>query len=125
MSQSIIHEGGSAFEERIRHYFMPGSHKTLSPRSSPPAAPQFTSPPLGPAKVGSELIYATAIKKITLSKQRGALFGGRFLGGAEAAPESITGNFCSMLNLCKSGENLIMLAARQQSLAGVTTTVGR
>ena len=125
LSQNIIHEGGSAFEERISHYYKPASHETLPPRSSPPATPRFASPPIGPAKVGSKLIYATAIKKLTPSKQQVALLGGRFTRGAEPAPESITGNFCSMLNLCKSGANVMMLAACQQSLAGVTTTIGR
>lgn len=84
MSQSIIHEGGSASEEQISHYFTPAYHETLSPGSSPPAMPQSASPPIGAAKVGSEFIYATEIlkkiiNKITPSKQQVGPFGGRFL----------------------------------------------
>lgn len=70
------------------------------------------------------LLQSKKKKKTAPSKQRVALFGVD-LRGAEPAAEHTTVTVCSVLNQCKSGANVMMLAAHQHSLAGVTTTIGR
>lgn len=67
MSQSNIHEGDFASQEQISHFFTPACNEAMFLHSSPPTTPRFTSP-TGSAKMDSELIYATAIKKKKIKK---------------------------------------------------------